>query len=87
MKLEQIYESLKDFAEKEENLINRWPCDSEYNVPTWNDIYDELPDDQLMEDCGWVLDKAHDDLDNFQLGLTRKIINKAAARSVNDMWS
>ncbi len=20
-------------------------------------IYDELPDDELMEDCGWVLDK------------------------------
>ena len=50
-------------------------------------IYDQLPDDELMEDCGWVLDKAHDDLDNFQLGLTRKIINKAAARSANDMWS
>ena len=50
-------------------------------------IYDQLPDDELMEDCGWVLDKAHDDLDNFQLGLTRKIINKAAARSSNDMWS
>ena len=51
-------------------------------------IYDELPDDQLMEDCGWVLDKAHDDLDNFQLGLTRKIINKAAARAATkDMWS
>ena len=50
-------------------------------------IYDELPDDELMEDCGWVLDKAHDDLDNFQLGLTRKIINKAAARSAKDMWS
>ena len=57
----------------------------------WDDgipcIYDELPDDELMEDCGWVLDKAHDDLDNFQLGLTRKIINKAAARASNDMWS
>ena len=50
-------------------------------------IYDQLPDDELMEDCGWVLDKAHDDLDNFQLGLTRKIINKAAARQSNDMWS
>ena len=50
-------------------------------------IYDQLPDDELMEDCGWVLDKAHDDLDNFQLGLTRKIINKAAARTSNDMWS
>ena len=42
MKLEQIYETLKDFAEKEENLINRWPCDSDYNVPTWDNIYDAL---------------------------------------------
>jgi len=42
MKLEQIYETLKNFAEKEENLINRWPCDSEYNVPTWAKIYDAL---------------------------------------------
>ena len=46
-------------------------------------IYDQLPDDELMEDCGWVLDSAHDDLDNFQLGLTRKIIDKAAARRSN----
>ena len=50
-------------------------------------IFDQLPDHELVDDCGWVLDKAHDDLDNFQLGLTRKIINKAAARSANDMWS
>ena len=42
MKLEEIYELLKKFAEKEENLINRWPCDSEYNVPTWDKIYDAL---------------------------------------------
>ena len=42
MKLEIIYEDLNSFIEKEENLINRWPCDSEYNVPTWNDIYDAL---------------------------------------------
>ena len=49
-------------------------------------IYDELPDDELMSDCGWVLDKEHDALDKFQLGLTRKIINKAAARSAKDMW-
>ena len=46
-------------------------------------IFDQLPDDELMEDCGWVLDKAHDDLDNFQLGLTRKIVDKAAARRSN----
>ncbi len=42
MKLEKIYEELNSFIEKEENLINRWPCDSEYNVPTWHDIYDAL---------------------------------------------
>ena len=50
-------------------------------------IFDQLPDYELMEDCGLFLDKAHDDLDNFQLVLTRKIINKAAASSTNDMWS
>ena len=41
-KLEKIYEALKDFAEKEEDLINRWPCDSDCNVPTWDKIYDAL---------------------------------------------
>ena len=50
-------------------------------------IYDQLPDDELMEDCGWVLDSAHDDLDNFQLGLTRKIINDRAPKVDNAMWS
>ena len=50
-------------------------------------IFDQLPDEDLIEDCGWVLDKEHDDLDNFQFGLTRKIINKAAARAAKDMWS
>ena len=34
-------------------------------------IYYELNDDELMEDCGWVLDKEHDDLDNYNLDLTR----------------
>ena len=34
-------------------------------------IYYELNDDELMEDCGWVLDKDHDDLDNYNLDLTR----------------
>ena len=42
MKLEQIYETLKDFVEKEENLIGKWPNNSEYDVPTWNDIYEAL---------------------------------------------
>ena len=42
MKLEQIYETLKDFTEKEEDFISSWPCNSDYNVPTWNKIYDAL---------------------------------------------
>jgi len=42
MKLEQIYETLKDFAEKEEDLQCKWPCDSDYNVPNWHEIYDAL---------------------------------------------
>ena len=33
--------------------------------------YDQIPPDELMKDYGWVLDKAHDDLDNFKLGLIR----------------
>ena len=51
-------------------------------------IFDELPDDELMEDCGWVLDKAHDDLAQYQFELTRKIINEAPKRATSkDMWS
>ena len=50
-------------------------------------IFDQLPDYELVDDCGWVLDKAHDDLDQYQFGVTRKIMNNASARSSNDMWS
>ena len=51
-------------------------------------IYDQLPDDQLMADCGWVLDKDHDDLDQYQFQVTRKIINQASKRATSkDMWS
>ena len=42
MKLEEIYEELNSFIEKEDKLISRWPCDSNYNVPTWDKIYDAL---------------------------------------------
>ena len=42
MKLEEIYEQLNSFVEKEDKLISRWPCDSNYNVPTWHKIYDAL---------------------------------------------
>ena len=51
-------------------------------------IRDRLPDDELMADCGWVLGKEHDDLDQYQFGVTKKIMNDAPARqSNNDMWS
>ena len=42
MKLEEIYELLEKFAEKEEDLQCKWPCDSDYNVPTWYKIYAAL---------------------------------------------
>ena len=42
MKLEEIYETLKNFVDEEEKLQCKWPCDSNYNVPTWNDIYEAL---------------------------------------------
>ena len=42
MKLEQIYVLLVDFVEKEEKLQCKWPCDAEYNVPTWDNIYDAV---------------------------------------------
>jgi len=35
-----------------------------------------------------VLDSAHDDLDQYQFGVTRKIINDRAPKAnSNDMWS
>ena len=43
-------------------------------------IFDQLPDDELMEDCGWVLNKEHDDLDEYSLVLQEKLVSK-------DMWS
>ena len=50
-------------------------------------IFDQLPDHELVDDCGWVLDKAHDDLDQYQFGVTKKIINDRAPKTNNkDMW-
>ena len=49
-------------------------------------IFDQLPDHELVDDCGWVLDKEHDDLDQYQFGITKKIMNDASARQSNDMW-
>ena len=50
-------------------------------------IFDQLPDHELVDDCGWVLDKDHDDLDQYQFGVTKKIINDRASKAnSNDMW-
>jgi len=48
-------------------------------------IFDQLPDHELVDDCGWVLDKAHDDLDQYQFSVTKKIMNDAPARQSNGM--
>ena len=32
--------------------------------------YDQIPPDELMEDYGWVLEKAHDDLDRYKIQCT-----------------
>ena len=51
-------------------------------------IFDQLPDDELMEDCGWVLDKAHDDLDDYQyMGIVKGVVRKSSTKQSNDMWS
>ena len=51
-------------------------------------IFDRLDDDDLMEDCGWVLDKAHDDLDNYQyMGIVKGVVRKSSTKQSNDMWS
>ena len=51
-------------------------------------IFDRLDDDDLMEDCGWVLDKAHDDLDNYQyMGIVKGVVRKSSTKESNDMWS
>ena len=41
-KLEEFYNQLSDYVEKEERTMYQWPCDSEYNVPTLDAIYDAL---------------------------------------------
>ena len=49
-------------------------------------IFDQLDDDDLMEDCGWVLD--HDDLDDYQyMGIVKGVVRKSSTKQSNDMWS
>ena len=38
-------------------------------------IFDRLDDDDLMEECGWVLD--HNDLDNYQyMGIVKGVVRR-----------
>ena len=42
MRLDSIHIILKEYIDEQEKLQSRWPCDAEYNVPTWDNIYDAL---------------------------------------------
>ena len=42
MRLDSIHIILKEYIAEQEKLQCRWPCDAEYNVPTWDNIYDAL---------------------------------------------
>ena len=42
MRLDSIHIILKEYIDEQEKLQCRWPCDADYNVPTWDNIYDAL---------------------------------------------
>lgn len=42
MRLETLHLLLKEYIEHEEKLKRVYPASAEYNVPTWNNIYDAL---------------------------------------------
>ena len=42
MRLDSIHIILKEYIAEQEKLQCRWPCDAEYDVPTWDNIYDAL---------------------------------------------
>ena len=42
MTLEEIHTALEKLIEKEEKIKDRYLPDAEYNVPTWDNIYDAL---------------------------------------------
>ncbi len=42
MTLDYIHILLKEYIDEQEKLQGRWPCDAEYNVPTWDKIHDAL---------------------------------------------
>ena len=42
MRLDSIHILLSEYITEQEKLQSRFPCDAEYNVPTWDNIYDAL---------------------------------------------
>ena len=42
MRLDSIHILLSEYITEQEKLQSRWPCDAEYNVPSWDKIYDAL---------------------------------------------
>ena len=42
MTLEEIHTALEKLIKKEEKVKNKYLPDAEYNVPTWDNIYDAL---------------------------------------------
>ena len=42
MTLEEIHTALEKLIENEEKIKDRYLPDAEYNVPTWDNIYDAL---------------------------------------------
>jgi len=42
MTLEEIHTALEKLIEEEEKVKKRYLPDAEYNVPTWDNIYDAL---------------------------------------------
>ena len=42
MTLEEIHTALEKLIENEEKVKNKYLPDAEYNVPTWDNIYDAL---------------------------------------------
>ena len=42
MRLDSIHILLSEYITEQAKLQSRFPCDAEYNVPTWDNIYDAL---------------------------------------------
>ena len=42
MRLDSIHILLSEYITEQEKLKNQWPYDADYNIPTWDNIYDAL---------------------------------------------